>query len=225
MEEPICSDEGAEVLCRRRTLGQTAPMGVYLEVWRSKGPEALPLLGERITIGKSSSNELVIAGDPTVSRAHAILEPLPAGWSIRDLGSRNGTFVNGERILSERALRPGDEVRIGSTRIVLRGDHGGSTTATVAAVAPPELTRRERDVLIELCRPLLSGDLFTEPASVREIAQRLFVADPTVKQHLGHLYDKFEIPDGADRRRARLANEAIQRGAVSLADLRASTDT
>jgi DNA-binding CsgD family transcriptional regulator len=129
--------------------------------------------------------------------------------------------VNGERVLGERALHAGDEIRVGSTRLVFRADPraGAHTTATHTAKQAPELTRRERDVLVELCRPLVSGDLFTEPASTREIAECLFLTEPTVKQHLQHLYPKFGIHEGV-RRRARLANEAVARGAVNLAELR-----
>src|SRR5919197_406907 len=83
---------------------------------------------------------------------------------------------------------------------------------------PPELTRRERDVLVALCRPALGGDVFTEPASVREIAAALVVTEAAVKQHLLHLYDKFGIADTGERRRVRLAREAIRRRAVVLPD-------
>ncbi len=79
----------------------------------------------------------------------------------------------------------------------------------------PRLTRREQDVLAALCQPRLEGEIFTEPASVRQIAEALVVTEAAVKQHLGHLYEKFAIPPG-DGRRARLANEAIRRGAVSM---------
>ena len=81
----------------------------------------------------------------------------------------------------------------------------------------PELTRRERDVLAALCRPVLSDDVFAEPASVHEIAQVLVVTDAAVKQHLLHLYDKFGIGATGQRRRVSLAKEAIRRGAVDLA--------
>jgi ATP/maltotriose-dependent transcriptional regulator MalT len=80
------------------------------------------------------------------------------------------------------------------------------------------ITARERDVLIALCQPLLSGDPFTEPASVHEIATALTVSDAAVKQHLGRLYDKFGVMDG-ERRRSRLANAVLATGAVSIADL------
>jgi hypothetical protein len=85
----------------------------------------------------------------------------------------------------------------------------------------PDLTRRERDTLVALCRPLLAADTFTEPASVREIAAELVVTEAAVKQHLANLYDKFGVAKEA-RRRLQLANEAIRAGAISTADLEGS---
>jgi tetratricopeptide (TPR) repeat protein len=82
--------------------------------------------------------------------------------------------------------------------------------------ALPELTRRERDVLVALCAPLRSDEVFAEPASVREIARALVVTDAAVKQHLLNLYDKFGIGATGGRRRVMLAKEASKRGAVDL---------
>jgi len=192
----------------------------YLEAW-NPGPELVPLGGDRVTIGKDPSNDVVLTTDATVSRLHAVIERFPSGWCLRDLGSRNGTFVNGERILSERVLHAGDEIRVGGTRLVYRAEDRPQMTATQASAPAPQLTARERDVLLALCTPLLSGSLFTEPASVRGIAEALVVTEAAVRQHLLHLYDKFGVPDDESRRRMRLANEAITRGAVTVADLRA----
>ncbi len=190
-----------------------------LEVWRAGGRNVLPLDTDQVTVGSDASNDLVL-DDPAVSRMHCVFARFPAGWSVRDLGSRNGTQVNGERISSERALRDGDEIRIGRLRIVLRAPDQ-APHATEALADPPRLTPRERDVLLELCRPLLGGDTFTEPASVAAIAAALVVTEAAVKQHIAHLYDKFDL-DGEDRRRVRLANTAMQSGAVSLGELRPS---
>jgi ATP/maltotriose-dependent transcriptional regulator MalT len=79
----------------------------------------------------------------------------------------------------------------------------------------PPLTRRERDVLEALCRPVLSGSPFTEPASIREIAAELVVSDAAVKQHLLRLYDKFGIPDDGRRRRVELANAVVRSGVLT----------
>ena len=81
------------------------------------------------------------------------------------------------------------------------------------------MTARERDVLIALCRPLLARDMFTEPASTRAIADELVITQAAVKQHLVNLFDKFGVAPDDDHRRARLANEALRRGAISLTDL------
>lgn len=76
----------------------------------------------------------------------------------------------------------------------------------------PELTRRERDVLAALCRPLASGGPVVMPATIREIAAELVVTEAAVKQHLLNLYDKFEVSQGGESRRIALAREAALRG-------------
>ena len=203
-------------------------MSSHLEVSKPSGRELIPLTGQRVTIGKASTNDVSLEHDETVSRLHAVLESLGLAWSIRDLGSRNGTYLNGERITAERVLRSGDEVRVGKTRLLFwevkdAGD-GRLDEETVAAQpvdAPPQLTRRELDVLMVLCRPLVSDDPFPEPAAVRRMSSELFVTEAAVKQHLQNLYDKFRIPAEGDRR-VRLANDALRRGAVTIAQLRDS---
>ena len=169
-------------------------------------------------VGAEASNDLVL-DDSAVSGVHAVLERLGNTWSVRDVGSRNGTFVNGERLTSERILHVGDELRFGAVRFVV-GGAAGARRVTETVLGAPQLTPRERDVLTELCRPLAEGDAFTEPAAVRDIAAKLVVTEAAVKQHLAHLYDKFDLHDADDRRRVKLANAALVRGAVSLGDLR-----
>jgi pSer/pThr/pTyr-binding forkhead associated (FHA) protein len=61
-----------------------------------------------------------VADDPTASHLHAVLERFAAGWCVTDLGSSNGTWVNGERIRASRRLRHGDEIRIGQARLVFQ---------------------------------------------------------------------------------------------------------
>lgn len=193
----------------------------YVEVWGDAGPQLVPLETDRVTVGSDASNAIVVSGDPQVSRLHAALERYPTGWCLKDLASRNGTFVNGERIWGERPLRNGDEIRVGRARLVYRPQTSTAAPKTEAALPAPELTRRERDVLLALCKPVLSGDVFTEPASIRQVAEALVVTEAAVKQHLHNLYEKFGVAGDGERRRVRLANEAIRRSAVTLADLRA----
>jgi predicted component of type VI protein secretion system len=192
----------------------------YLEVWRPEGAELIALEAARVTIGRAATNEVVLGSDTKASRLHAALERLPAGWCIRDLSSRNGTFVNGIRVDRDRPLHPGDEIRVGDTRLLFRAERSAADAAmTEGAERPPDVTPREREVLLALYRPAASGEVFAEPASTREIATLLAVSEAAVKQHLAHLYVKFGIDEG-DRRRVRLANEALRRGAITVADVR-----
>jgi len=188
----------------------------YVEVWDRGGRQLRALDSERITVGTLESNDVVVDVDG-VSRVHAVLERFRDAWFVRDLGSRNGTFVNGDRILGERALHSGDEILLGRLRLLFHAPAGGKATAAIEQ--PPPLTPRERDVLVALCRPLLAGDAFTEPASIRAIAAELVVSEAAVKQHLSRLYSKFEVNANVERRRVQLANAAVVCGVVKLADL------
>ena len=212
----------------RGAWARIATMSCHLEVSKPSGRELIPLTGQRVTIGKASSNEVPLDHDETVSRLHAVLENLGFAWSIRDMGSRNGTYLNGDRITAERVLRSGDEVRVGKSKLIFwevrdsgTGKLDEETVTAQPIEQPPQLTRRELDVLVVLCRPLVSDDPFPEPASVKRMASELFVTEAAVKQHLQNLYDKFAIPSEGDRR-VRLANEALRRGAVTIAQLRDS---
>jgi len=195
-------------------------MTAYLEMWGATGASVIPLAGDRVTLGSEDSNDLAVPTDRRLSRLHAVFERYPAGWCVRDLGSRNGTFVNGQRIWHERVLADGDEIRAGASRFVLRSGRAPKGQVTEAGAPPPDLTPRERDVLVYLCRPLLAGAMFTEPASSREIAAALVVTEAAVKQHLLRLYEKFGIVGDGEKRRVRLANEAMSRNAITRADLR-----
>lgn len=78
----------------------------------------LPLSNSPITIGRSPSSSLVLEDEYASSR-HARLSPGNDGWWIEDLGSRNGTFVDDERLGEPRPLPLGTTVRIGQTTLEL----------------------------------------------------------------------------------------------------------
>ena len=89
------------------------------EAWREPRLERLRLpTHERTIIGRSRSSGCILA-DATVSRAHSLVRYGDGKWSLSDLGSTNGTFVNGRRITCETEVRPGDEVAFGGVRFVL----------------------------------------------------------------------------------------------------------
>jgi len=196
-------------------------MGPQIEVMFGVQSWRFALQADRTTVGNAAENDIPLLEDPTASHLHAILERFPAGWCVTDLGSSNGTWVNGERIWSSRRLRHGDEIRLGQTRLIFRDPVSAGGAQTDVEGVPPTLTVRERDVLVALCRPLLDRDMFTEAASTRTIAEELVITQAAVKQHLVNLYDKFGVAADDSNRRSRLANEALRRGAVSLTELRA----
>lgn len=81
--------------------------------------------GTEFSIGRNAGCDLAIA-DPTVSRLHARLERTPDGWLLRDLGSTNGTRVNGWLVRGQVPVRPGDLVRFGTAEYRL---HAAATDA------------------------------------------------------------------------------------------------
>lgn len=192
-------------------------VGGYFEVHLAGTVRLVPLTADALTIGRASGNEVTI-DSKLVSRLHALVERFPAGWSIRDLGSTNGTTVNGLPLRPAQTLRDGDRVEIGPARLVFHAPegHGGTRTVGVAPPPPPPvLTPREQEVLTVLCRPyVVGGTPFPEPPTVRAIAAELHITESAVKKHLSRLYDKFGLTGNDDRRRSRLAGEAVRRGAA-----------
>lgn len=89
-------------------------------------PDALALIGR-------DSRQLPL-DDNTVSRRHAELVPGETGWILKDLGSSNGTYVNGQRVLNTFQLKPGDQIRVGRSLLVF-GAQPGIARGSGGAVA------------------------------------------------------------------------------------------
>ena len=177
----------------------------------------------RHVIGRGVHNDVVLGWDPEVSRTHAHLEPLGPDWTLVDDGlSRNGSFVNGERVAGRRRLRDGDVLRIGRTTLQFRAPSGPSqSTLTAGAVAAlPRLTPAEHRVLVALCRPLAAPDGAGAPATNREIGEELHLSVAGVKSHVRALFAKLGIDDLPQyRKRGELAQRAVAAGLVSRGDL------
>ena len=175
----------------------------------------------RLTIGRSPRSDVALRWDGEVSRLHAELERIGGDWLVSDDLSRNGTFVNDDRLRARRVLRAGDLIRTGDTELAFFAPAGGSVSATLTAApaaAAPDLTPAQRRVLVALCRPLPEHGV---PASNREIADELTIALDTVKSTLSRLFEQFDI--GSDvpqnRKRALLARRALQAGVFAPHDL------
>jgi len=90
-------------------LGELVPFG---------GGDPIPLLKRHLTIGRRASCDIVLEF-PNISSQHCELQLENGYWIVRDLGSRNGVKVNGERVDS-KWLQPGDEVAIAKHRYEMR---------------------------------------------------------------------------------------------------------
>ena len=79
------------------------------------------LIRSVVTIGRGPGNDIVL-DDPHLSRRHCRILWYEEGILIEDLGSINGTVVNGQAVLHRRILRNGDVLSVGAHRFVIRGD-------------------------------------------------------------------------------------------------------
>jgi pSer/pThr/pTyr-binding forkhead associated (FHA) protein len=174
------------------------------------------------TVGRGPSCDVCLAWDAKVSGVHAQLERLGGDWTLEDDGlSRNGTFLNGERLVGRRRLSDGDLMRFGSTEVAFRApDAPVATTVVGQSLARPVLSESQRRVLVALCRPYRDGAAYATPATNRQIADDLVLSVEAVKTHLRTLFQRFGIEDlPQNAKRARLVELALEAGTVSPRDL------
>jgi hypothetical protein len=82
--------------------------------------DTITLDAHPLTIGRAANNDVPIPADEYASGRHARVEPRRDGVWVSDIGSTNGTFVNGIRLTRERRLAPGDVLRVGETDLEFR---------------------------------------------------------------------------------------------------------
>jgi hypothetical protein len=174
-------------------------------------------------VGRAPGSELEIAWDPRVSGMHAHLEQHGRQWVLEDDGlSRNGTFVNGERLRGQRTLKDGDLVQVGDTVIAFRDPLPGGVAATIAVptVPAPPVSHAQRRVLVALCRPFRDAERFATPATNQEIADELVLSLDAVKSHMRVLFARFGVEDlPPNEKRTRLVERALAGGVVRSEDL------
>lgn len=101
----------------------------FLLVPNAQGQQGTyPLTGGAFHIGRSrqAGNDLVLAGDVKVSKQHARIEYHRDHFFLHDLGSTNGTFLNGSLVDQPTSLQSDDEVRVGETRLLFRATKSGA---------------------------------------------------------------------------------------------------
>ena len=196
-----------------------------LLVYRNEDGEQviLELAGIQVTVGRKDDNDVPLTWDREVSRLHAQIERVKGDWCLVDEGlSRNGSYVNGERILGKRRLKDGDRLCFGSTILAYRAP---SITEFESTIGPPsdlepvDLSESQRRVLVALARPLAES-AFASPATNRVIADELFLSVDAVKAHLRVLFERFGRAElHQNQTRATLAATALLRGIVTPREL------
>jgi hypothetical protein len=119
--EPAGSEEGGRTMIYSTAGRMSEPLE---ERAHAHNHRALLVTGGRrlvvgptgVTIGRSRGCEVVL-DDPNVSRQHAEVRPRGGSWVVTDLGSTNGSNLNGRRLTSPEVLKPGDELDIGTTTL------------------------------------------------------------------------------------------------------------
>jgi hypothetical protein len=186
------------------------------------GQRLIMLDGDRLVLGRAPGSDLEISWDPRVSGVHAYLERRGARWVIEDDGlSRNGTFINGERLRGQRTLRDGDVIRVGDTPLGFRHPEGEPVLATVAVstASAPQVSEAQRRVLVALCRPL-AAEIRGAPATNEQIAAELVLSLSAVKGHLRVLFGRFGLDDAPqNQKRLLLAERALSTSVVRPEDL------
>jgi FHA domain/Bacterial regulatory proteins, luxR family len=176
------------------------------------------------SVGRRDTSDLVLDWDDQVSRLHAQFERVDSDWTIVDDGlSRNGTFVNGERLTGRRRLEDGDSLRFGATTMIFRSPQMDDQQGTAIASQIPtavDLSTTQRKVLVALCRPYKEGTAFATPATNQQIAEELFLSVDAVKTHLRVLFAKFGIEKlPQNQKRIRLVERAFYAGLITERDL------
>ena len=103
-----------------------------------------PLAGRRVEVGAElvlgREHADVTLDDEEVSRRHAVVRPVPGGLEVEDLGSLNGTWVNGARIERAARLAPGDELRVGTITLAVEAGPAAAPATKAAPTGEPAPT-------------------------------------------------------------------------------------
>jgi pSer/pThr/pTyr-binding forkhead associated (FHA) protein len=208
----------AELKARLEAERRGAPFVLYRDAEGRQEIRELDTSAAHITVGRRSDNDIALGWDAEVSRVHAQLEPVGGDWTLVDDGlSRNGSFVNGQRIAGRRRLRDGDRLCFGETPVLFCAPaHEGSLSTAAVGIeqgAIP-LTEVQRAVLVALCRPM-ADSAYASPATNRAIAEEVHLSVDAVKAHLRVIFERLGL-EGVpqNQKRARLAALALVNGLV-----------
>ena len=198
----------------------SAPVARYL--LRYKGERVLLAPGS-FTLGRAVDSGLHL-DDVEVSRTHAVLHVEHDGIEIEDMGSRNGIYLNGNRVKGRVVIKHGDRVDIGTQQIEIIEEEERHRRAAMTTVNTPDASERLRDELrrsghtdelpkeleqlspreLEVLKQVAHGHTH------KEVAERLRVSVKTVETYRARIATKLGL-----RSRAELVKYAIDAGLLT----------
>jgi hypothetical protein len=203
--------------------------GVPFLVYRdSDGEQVILAIAPGTTelwVGRGDSADVRLGWDEEVSGLHAQVEVVRDECTLVDDGlSRNGSYVNEERVQGRRRLRDGDTIRFGQTAVLFRrpSESTGLEETVLAAEssAAASISPAQRKVLVALCRPYKDGANFATPATNQEIGAELHLSVDAVKTHMRALFERLGVGDlPQNQKRVALVERALNSGVVSQRDL------
>lgn len=131
----------------------------------------VPLRGSRLSVGRSSTAELCFAEDAGLSRQHFVFEAEGDAWTVQDLGSKNGTFVNNIPLKARLALQPGDRITAGHLSIVYAPGAQSAAPGVVVFDNAEDSAPGTSTVVTSLAGALSNQTLVFDPKNGRGTAQ------------------------------------------------------
>ncbi len=155
---------------------------------KDNSPWFIPVDKSEIIIGRSRDCSLILQA-PSISRRHSQLRIFGDAVYLKDMGSRNGTYINGVKLNDEKELRDGDIIRMGMLEFVFQEEEDDDTEKTIIDTGRQQeknfaqrfgISAREEEVLYLLIKGL----------KIKDISDKLFISQGTAKNHVLSIYQK-----------------------------------
>ena len=109
------------------------PLAILVSWGEERSKIRLPIVrNSEVSIGRSENNTISLSADKMISRHHCIIRVMEEDMALKDLGSQNGTYLNGQRVLDESSLPVPSWLQVGNTRFI---------------VLPPNLEQDEKTLI------------------------------------------------------------------------------
>ena len=183
---------------------------------------ALPLAHDEYAVGRDETNSIRLT-DRNISRKHAIIQRNASGWVVKDLGSYNGTYINGGRVNDEQHCGHGDTIQLGDYRLEFADEQKTLAATLDAPVLAPSHQRPDRLVVVVGPQPGQEFALDREHFNIgRSEEAVLSINHSSVSRIHAELFaigsGRFEIIDKGSANGIRINGQEVRRGLLEAGD-------